>query len=366
MQVNVFHAGIEPYKIYLRSVTAKVVLLNTERMIEKMAEIEVSLRQVERERIRKEKAASRPEWLKITARPNEKYQEIKDTMRGRNLHTVCEEAHCPNIFECWGKLGTATFMILGDTCTRNCRFCAVTSGKPSEVDRAEPARVADAVAAMNLRHVVVTSVDRDDLKDGGASIFAMTIQEIRKRVPTCGIEVLIPDFAGDWDALKVVLDASPDILDHNIETVRRLSDSVRSKAKYDRSLELLHRAKEMRPDIRTKSSIMVGLGETMAEIFETMDDLLNINVNILTVGQYLQPTNQQVLVEKFYTPDEFKQIRIEGMRKGFKHVQAGPFVRTSYHAHEQVLRAEGLPLQSLPQEEKERVLINQAEKASDK
>ncbi len=321
-----------------------------------MADKEAVLRQLERERIRKEKAASRPEWLKITARPNEKYQEIKGIMRGRTLHTVCEEAHCPNIFECWGRLGTATFMILGDTCTRNCRFCAVKSGRPSEVDRAEPARVADAVLAMNLRHVVVTSVDRDDLSDGGASIFAATILEIRKRIPTCGIEVLIPDFAGNWDALKTVVDASPDILDHNIETVRRLSDSVRSKAKYNQSLEVLRRTKEMRPDIRTKSSIMVGLGETVDEIFETMDDLRSAGVDIVTVGQYLQPTKQQVLVEKFYTPEEFKQIRIVGMKKGFKHIQAGPLVRTSYHAYDQVLRAEGLPLQSLSQEEKERVI----------
>lgn len=328
-----------------------------------MADITPSLRQAERERIRKEKAASRPEWLKITVRPNETYNEIKEIMRGRSLHTVCEEAHCPNIFECWGKLGTATFMILGDTCTRNCRFCAVKSGKPSEVDMAEPARVADAVAAMNLRHVVITSVDRDDLNDGGASVFAATIQEIRKRVPTCGIEVLIPDFGGDWEALKVVVDASPDTLDHNIETVRRLSDSVRSKAKYDRSLELLRRAKEMRPDIRTKSSIMVGLGETMEEIFEAMDDLLAVNVDIATVGQYLQPTKQQVLVEKFYAPEEFKQIWVEGMKKGFKHVQAGPLVRTSYHAAEQVLRANDLPLQSLSEETKSQVLTEEAEKA---
>lgn len=278
-------------------------------------------------------------------------------MRGRALHSVCEEAHCPNIFECWGKLGTATFMILGDVCTRNCRFCAVNSGRPSEVDLAEPARVADAVAAMNLGHVVITSVDRDDLQDGGASIFAATVEEIRKRVPTCGVEVLIPDFAGNGSALQYVMDASPDILDHNVETVRRLSDSVRSKATYNRSLELLQRAKQARPDIRTKSSIMVGIGESIEEIFETFDDLLDVAVDIVTVGQYLQPTKQQVLVEKFYTPEEFNQIRTMGMKKGFKHIQAGLLVRsTSYHAHDQVLRAAGLPLQSLDAKEKDRVL----------
>lgn len=321
-----------------------------------MSERETSLRSADRERIRQQQAASRPHWLKVSARPNEKYNAIKDIMRGRALHTVCEEAHCPNIFECWGKLGTATFMILGDVCTRNCRFCAVNSGRPSEVDLAEPARVADAVAAMNLRHVVITSVDRDDLQDGGASIFAATVEEIRKRVPTCSVEVLIPDFAGNWSALQCVMDASPDILDHNVETIRRLSDSVRSKATYNRSLELLQRAKHARPDIRTKSSIMVGIGESIEEISETFDDLLDVGVDIVTVGQYLQPTEQQVLVEKFYTPEEFNQIRTMGMKKGFKHIQAGPLVRTSYHAHDQVLRAAGLPLQSLDAKEKNRVL----------
>lgn len=307
------------------------------------------------------KAANRPSWLKVTARPNEKYEEIKEIMRGRNLHTVCEEAHCPNIFECWGKLGTATFMILGDTCTRNCRFCAVKSGRPSEVDKAEPARVADAVAAMGLKHVVITSVDRDDLKDGGASVFALTITEIRKRIPACGIEVLIPDFDGNWNALQSVLDASPDIVDHNIETVKRLSDSVRHRAKYPRSLELLRIAKEQRPDIRTKSSIMVGLGESVEEIFEAMDDLRAIGVNIVTVGQYLQPTPQQVPVQKFYTPEEFRQIKIEGLKKGFSHIQAGPFVRTSYRAQEQVLRADGMPLQTLSGEDKSLVLAEYEE-----
>ncbi|WP_083521053.1 lipoyl synthase [Alicyclobacillus kakegawensis] len=303
-------------------------------------------KQQQKEHIMREQAKSRPEWLKIQIRTGPNYKQLKDIMRGRALHTVCEEARCPNIYECWEQR-TATFMILGDVCTRACRFCAVTSGRPSHLDLAEPKRVADAVVAMGLQHVVVTSVARDDLDDGGASIFAATIRAIRERVPECGVEVLIPDFMGNWDALKTVLDASPDILNHNVETVRRLSDKVRSKAKYDRTLELLRRSKEMRPDIRTKSSIMVGLGETMEEILETMDDLRAVDCDILTIGQYLQPTKKHLLVERFYTPTEFLRLRGEGLKRGFAHVEAGPLVRSSYHAHEQVLRADGMPLQSL-------------------
>ncbi|GMA52447.1 lipoyl synthase [Alicyclobacillus contaminans] len=307
----------------------------------------------------KEQIASRPDWLKIQVSTGPNYRDLKGIMRGKSLHTVCEEARCPNIFECW-EHRTATFMILGDICTRACRFCAVHSGKPTELDWAEPKRVADAVVDMGLQHVVVTSVARDDLEDGGASIFAATIRAIRERVPGCGVEVLIPDFMGNWDALKTVLDASPDILNHNVETVRRLSDKVRSKAKYDRTLELLRRSKEMRPDIRTKSSIMVGLGETMEEIYETMDDLRAVDVDILTIGQYLQPTKKHLLVEKFYTPTEFLRLRGEGLKRGFAHVESGPLVRSSYHAHEQVLRANGLPLQSLSAEEREQHLKRQA------
>ncbi|MCL6625584.1 lipoyl synthase [Alicyclobacillus shizuokensis] len=303
-------------------------------------------KQQRKEQIMREQAKSRPEWLKIQIRTGPNYKQLKDIMHGRSLHTVCEEARCPNIYECWEQR-TATFMILGDVCTRACRFCAVTSGRPSHLDLAEPKRVADAVVAMGLQHVVVTSVARDDLDDGGASIFAATIRAIRERVPECGVEVLIPDFMGNWDALKMVLDASPDILNHNVETVRRLSDKVRSKAKYDRTLELLRRSKEMRPDIRTKSSIMVGLGETMEEILQTMDDLRAVDCDILTIGQYLQPTKKHLLVEKFYTPTEFLRLRGEGLKRGFAHVESGPLVRSSYHAHEQVLRADGMPLQSL-------------------
>jgi lipoic acid synthetase len=305
-----------------------------------------------KEQIMREQARSRPDWLKIQIRTGQNYKQLKEIMRGKSLHTVCEEARCPNIYECW-EHRTATFMILGDVCTRACRFCAVTSGRPSGVDWAEPKRVADAVVAMGLQHVVVTSVARDDLEDGGAAIFAATIRAIRDRMPECGIEVLIPDFMGNWEALKTVLDASPDILNHNIETVRRLSDKVRSKAKYDRTLELLRRSKEMRPDIRTKSSIMVGLGETMDEILETMDDLRAVNCDILTIGQYLQPTKKHLLVEKFYTPTEFLRLRGEGLKRGFAHVESGPLVRSSYHAHEQVLRANGMPLQSLPADQRQ-------------
>lgn len=297
----------------------------------------------------REQAKSRPDWLKIKVKTGPNYKDLKDLMRGNSLHTVCEEARCPNIYECWEQR-TATFMILGDTCTRACRFCAVNSGRPTELDLAEPARVAETVVNMGLEHVVVTSVARDDLTDGGASIFAATIRAIREKVPGCGVEVLIPDFMGDLDSLKTVLDASPDILNHNVETVRRLSDRVRSKAKYDRTLELLARAKELRPDIRTKSSIMVGVGEEMEEVFETMDDLRAVNVDILTIGQYLQPTKNHLLVEKFYTPTEFLKMRGEGLKRGFSHVEAGPLVRSSYHAREQVQRANGIPIQALNEE----------------
>lgn len=276
----------------------------------------------------------KPEWLKINLQTDPEFVELKKLMRGQSLHTVCEEARCPNIFDCWNRR-TATFMILGDVCTRNCGFCAVNSGMPTELDLAEPERVADACVQMNLRHVVVTSVARDDLKDGGAAIFAETIRAIRRKIATTGVEVLIPDFQGDWESLKLVMDAEPDVLNHNIETVRRLSDRVRSRAKYDRSLELLRRAKAMKPQIPTKSSIMVGLGETMTELYEAMDDLRANHVDIVTFGQYLRPTAKHLGVEKFYTPEEFDHLREEGFKRGFAHVQSGPLVRSSYHADEQ-------------------------------
>lgn len=317
-----------------------------------MTESKLAEKQQRKREVIRRQAADRPDWLKIHLKTGPNFRELKKIMRGGALHTVCEEARCPNIYECWEQR-TATFMILGDICTRACRFCAVTSGRPTELDLAEPLRVADAVAAMGLQHVVVTSVARDDLSDGGASIFAETIRAIREKVPNCGVEVLIPDFMGNWDALKLVLDASPDILNHNVETVRRLSDRVRSRAKYDRTMELLRVSKSYRPDIRTKSSIMVGVGESVDELLETMDDLRSVEVDILTIGQYLQPTQTHLLVEKFYTPTEFLRLRGEGLERGFAHVEAGPLVRSSYHAREQVERADGVPLQSLSPEARE-------------
>jgi lipoic acid synthetase len=226
-------------------------------------------------------------------------------------------------------------MILGDICTRACRFCAVKTGLPTELDLAEPERVAEAAEQMGLKHVVVTSVARDDLADGGAQIFEETIKAIRKRLPLATVEVLIPDFMGNWDALKVVMDARPDVLNHNIEAVRRLSDRVRARAKYDRTLSLLQKAKEFQPDIPTKSSLMIGVGETIEEILETMDDLRAVDVNIMTIGQYLQPTKKHLNVVNYYHPDEFAMLKEEGMKRGFSHVEAGPLVRSSYHAHEQ-------------------------------
>ncbi|WP_438268848.1 lipoyl synthase [Paenibacillus barengoltzii] len=280
----------------------------------------------------------KPDWIRIKLTTGDNYQEIKQMMRSKTLHTVCEEARCPNIYECWANR-TATFMILGDICTRACRFCAVNTGMPTELDLQEPQRVAEAAEQMNLRHCVVTSVARDDLKDGGASIFAGTIKAIRERLPFCSVEVLIPDFQGDADALRIVMDAKPDILNHNIETVERLSDRVRAKAKYRRSLELLRRAKEMQPEIPTKSSIMLGVGEEWDEILQAMDDLRAVDCDILTIGQYLQPTPQHLRVEKYYKPEQFAALKEEGMKRGFSHVESGPLVRSSYHAHEQVQSA---------------------------
>ncbi|SEN56489.1 lipoyl synthase [Lihuaxuella thermophila] len=290
----------------------------------------------------------KPEWLKVRLTTNENYQELKKMMRSKTLHTVCEEARCPNIYECWANR-TATFMILGDICTRACRFCAVKTGLPTELDWAEPERVAEAVEQMGVRHAVVTSVARDDLQDGGAAIFAATIRAIRKRNPFTSVEVLIPDFMGNWDALKVVMDAKPDILNHNIETVRRRSDRVRSKAKYDRSLELLKKAKEFQPQIPTKSSIMVGVGETFDEVVEAMQDLRAHDVNIVTIGQYLQPTKKHLKIERYYTPDEFAKLKEIGLAMGFSHVESGPLVRSSYHAHEQVKSAERNEQQKMAQ-----------------
>jgi len=284
----------------------------------------------------------KPDWLKIKLPAGDEYdnvKQLKETMRSRTLHTVCEEAKCPNIHECWANR-TATFMILGDVCTRACRFCAVKSGLPTELDLQEPERVAEAAEQMGLRHCVVTSVARDDLADGGASIFAETIRAIRRRMPFCSVEVLIPDFFGNEESLRIVMDAKPDILNHNLETVERLSDRVRSKAKYARSLELLARSKRMQPSIPTKSSIMVGVGETWDEILQTMDDLRRVDCDIMTIGQYLQPTRQHLPVVAYYTPEQFAELKEEGMKRGFRHVESGPLVRSSYHAHEQVQSAQ--------------------------
>ncbi|NBI28919.1 lipoyl synthase [Chengkuizengella marina] len=279
----------------------------------------------------------KPDWLKIklpSGNELQEFKELKKTMRTKTLHTVCEEAKCPNIHECWANR-TATFMILGDICTRACRFCAVNSGLPNELDLKEPERVGEAAEEMGLKHCVITSVARDDLADGGAMIFAETIKAVKKRLPFCDVEVLIPDFMGNEEALYKVLDAKPEVLNHNIETVERCSDRVRSKAKYKRSLELLQRSKSYKSKIPTKSSIMIGVGEEWNEILQTMDDLREVDCNILTIGQYLQPSKKHLSVEKFYTPEEFALLKEEGMKRGFSHVEAGPLVRSSYHAREQ-------------------------------
>lgn len=281
----------------------------------------------------------KPEWLKIKLNTNEDYKGLKKMMREERLHTVCEEAKCPNIHECWAERKTATFMILGSVCTRACRFCAVQTGLPTELDWGEPERVAESVEKMGLKHVVITAVARDDLKDGGAKIFAETIRAVRRRNPFCGIEVLPSDMGGEIENLKTLMDAKPSILNHNIETVKRLSSSVRARATYERSLELLKRAKENYPKIPTKSSIMVGLGETKEELMEAMDDLRAINVDILTIGQYLQPSKKHLPVQKYWSPAEFNELKEIAMSKGFSHCESGPLVRSSYHADEQVSAA---------------------------
>lgn len=284
----------------------------------------------------KDEMIRKPEWLKIKLNTNEHYTGLKKMMRQKSLHTVCEEAKCPNIHECWAVRRTATFMILGDICTRACRFCAVKTGVPSELDWQEPERVAESVQLMNLKHVVVTAVARDDLNDGGAEVFAETIRAIRRKNPFTTIEVLPSDMGGLKENISMIMEAKPDILNHNIETVRRLTPRVRSKATYERSLELLLRAKELQPSIPTKSSIMIGVGETVEEIIETMDDLRVHHVDILTIGQYLQPSKKHLAVEKYYTPEEFAHLKEIAMQKGFSHCEAGPLVRSSYHADEQV------------------------------
>lgn len=282
----------------------------------------------------------KPEWLKIKLNTNESYKGLKKMMREKNLHTVCEEAKCPNIHECWAERKTATFMILGDVCTRACRFCAVKTGLPNELDWQEPERVAESVEQMGLKHVVITAVARDDLKDGGSAVFAETVRAVRRRNPYCTIEVLPSDMMGVAANLETLMEARPNILNHNIETVKRLTPRVRARATYERTLTFLQRSKEMHPDIPTKSSLMIGLGETKEEIIETMDDLRAHDVDIMTIGQYLQPTKKHLKVQKYYTPDEFAELKDIAMEKGFSHCESGPLVRSSYHADEQVNEAQ--------------------------
>jgi lipoic acid synthetase len=276
----------------------------------------------------------KPEWLKAKAPVGENFHNLKKLARGLGLHTVCESAQCPNIGECWNHR-TATFMLLGDICTRRCGFCAVPKGKPGPIDWDEPGRVAEAVATLCLKHAVVTSVNRDDDNLGGARVFAETIQQIREKSPGCRIEVLIPDFQGLDDALKIVLEAKPDVLNHNTETVPRLYRVVRSGARYERTLQLLENAKKFSPGMVTKSGVMVGLGETFAELVEVFRDLGSRGVDILTVGQYLRPSHDHLPIARFYTPDEFRLLKDAALGFGYRHVESGPLVRSSYHAHEQ-------------------------------
>lgn len=271
----------------------------------------------------------KPEWLKVKLPTGEEYRKVRQLVSENKLHTICESGNCPNMGECWGA-GTATFMILGNVCTRSCGFCAVATGRPSAVDLQEPARVAESVRVMGVKHAVVTSVDRDDLKDGGSIVWVETIRAIRKASPGTTLETLIPDFQGKWDNLQRLIDEAPEIISHNLETVRRLTRQVRVQAKYDRSLEVLKRISDA--GVRTKSGIMLGLGETDEEILESMDDLRNSGVSILTLGQYLQPTTKHLPVAEWITPERFARYKTIGMEKGFRYVESGPLVRSSYHA----------------------------------
>jgi lipoyl synthase len=276
-----------------------------------------------------------PEWIKVRVSEGENYKELKELVKTQRLHTVCEEAQCPNIYDCWNRR-TATFMILGAICTRACRFCAVTSGRPNEFDISEPLRVAESVAQLGLRHAVITSVDRDDLRDGGAEIFARTIRAIKRRSPETTVEVLTPDFAGNLDAVSTVVEARPDIYNHNTETVPRLYPSIRPKAVYANSLGLLRHVKALRPDMVTKSGVMVGLGESVDELLQVFRNMREHDIDVLTVGQYLRPTKKHADVQRFYRPEEFAALREQALAMGFRHVESGALVRSSYHADEQV------------------------------
>ncbi|MEY4007905.1 MAG: hypothetical protein RLZZ467_951 [Gemmatimonadota bacterium] len=280
----------------------------------------------------------KPSWLKVKAPGGPNYLRLKHLMRELDLHTVCEEAHCPNVGECW-EHGTATFMILGDVCTRNCAYCAVAHGRPPKFDPAEPSRVAEAARAMNLRHLVITSVDRDDLPDFGAWAFAETIRQVHDAVPGCSVEVLVPDFQGDVDAIRTVLEARPEIYNHNTETVPRLYKKARPGGRYERVREIFRTSKRLAPDIPTKTGIILGMGETNEEVLQTMRELREVDVDILTLGQYLRPSDDHIRLDRYVTPDEFAMFRREGLAMGFRHVESAPLVRSSYHAWEQVQAA---------------------------
>jgi lipoic acid synthetase len=271
----------------------------------------------------------KPKWLRVKLPIGENYRKVRSLVDEHKLHTICESGSCPNMGECWGE-GTATFMILGNICTRSCGFCAVQTGKPDEVDSFEPGRVANSVKIMGVKHAVITSVDRDDLKDGGSDIWAQTVRAIRQQSPNTTLETLIPDFAGKWDNLQTIINVAPEIVSHNLETVRRLTKQVRIQAKYDRSLEVLFRLKK--GGMRTKSGVMLGLGETEQEVIETMTDLRSVGVDILTLGQYLQPTPKHLPIAEFITPEQFEKLGNIGKEMGFRYVESGPLVRSSYHA----------------------------------
>ena len=279
------------------------------------------------------KRIPKPSWLRVKLPTGETYKKVRDIVSNHKLHTICESGHCPNMGECWGA-GTATFMILGNICTRSCGFCSVSTGKPEPVDHFEPSKVAQSVKLMNVKHAVITSVDRDELKDGGATIWAETVRAIRHQSPGTTLETLIPDFAGKWENLQQIIDVAPEVVSHNIETVRRLTKGVRKQAKYERSLEVLKRLGEA--GIRTKSGIMLGLGESKDEVIESMDDLINVGVKVLTLGQYLQPTPNHLPVFEFIHPDLFEEFRLIALEKGFMYVESSPLVRSSYHAEKHV------------------------------
>jgi len=280
----------------------------------------------------------KPPWLKVRAPGGPNYMRLKHLMRELDLHSVCEEAHCPNVGECW-EHGTATFMILGDVCTRNCAYCAVAHGRPPKYDIAEPHRVARAIAEMGLQHAVITSVDRDDLPDFGAWVFAETIRQIHERIPGCSVEVLVPDFQGNEDSIRTVLEAGPEIYNHNTETVPRLYKKARPGGRYPRVMEIFRFAKRIAPDIPTKTGMILGMGETIEEVVAVMRDLREVDVDILTLGQYLRPSDAHIALDRYYTPQEFRQLYEIGMEMGFRHVESGPLVRSSYHAWEQVQAA---------------------------